>query len=54
MNTDNFDLEFGPNKLSRCPHCGIKLDKDQICWDIEKEDHGVISSHKVKETKDER
>ena len=48
---DNFDHEFGTNRIIRCPHCGIKLDKGQICWDVEKDSHRVTNNTNEKKSK---
>ena len=29
---DNYDIEFGPNKVIKCEDCHIKLLPDEICW----------------------
>ena len=34
---DNYDEEFGPNKVRRCDKCKAKLIEHEICWCVDKE-----------------
>jgi hypothetical protein len=29
---EDYDEEFGPNKVIRCEDCHVKLMVDEICW----------------------
>ena len=29
---NDYDEEFGPNRVNRCPECGAILMTDEVCW----------------------
>lgn len=41
MSIENYDEEFGPNRVNICPDCGTGLSDGEICWCISNRDKDV-------------
>ena len=38
INMEDYDIEFGPNKVDTCTHCHVRLLPDESCWCLNKQE----------------